>query len=457
MIQPERIHPLNDDSPRPNGTYILYWMQASQRSIYNHALEYAADLANKQRLPLFVIFGLTGNYPEANIRHYQFMVEGLRDVRDHLAERGIHFRVYSGSPDEVALATAERARIVVVDRGYLHHQKLWRKEVSEYAGCQVIQVESDVLVPTTMASTKEEFAARTLRPKIHREMKKFIAPVTERELLVKSGIDHIEEGLNLDDPHLLDQFDLDRSISPVREFTGGQTEAERRLQLFIETKLTNYGTGRNDITATNTTELSPYLHFGHISPLRILIQLIANASPSDENVAVLIEELIVRRELAINFVEQNEQYDSYKSLPEWSIKTLDKHREDTRDFLYTAEQLEGAQTHDQYWNAAMNEMKLRGMMKGYMRMYWGKKVIEWSPSPEVAYETLLYLNNKYFLDGRDPNSYANVAWIFGKHDRPWGERPVFGTVRYMNANGLKRKFDIEAYVQWVESLSDGAE
>lgn len=432
-------------------------MQASQRSIFNHALEYAADLANEQKLPLLVVFGLTGNYPEANVRHYHFMLEGLRNVRDSLALRGIHFRVYSGSPEEVAIGAAEQARIVVVDRGYLRHQKLWRKTVGEKAGCQVIQVESDVLVPTTTASTKEEFAARTLRPKIHREMKKFVAPLKERELLVKSRIDQIDEGLNLDDPHLLDQFDLDQSAPTVPEFTGGQIEAERRLQLFIESKLPLYGTGRNDITATNTTELSPYLHFGQISPLRIILQLIANASPSDENVAGLIEELIVRRELAINFVEQNEHYDSYKSLPEWSIKTLDKHREDSRDFLYTTEEFEGAQTHDPYWNAAMNEMKRRGMMKGYMRMYWGKKVIEWSRSPEVAYETLLYLNNKYFLDGRDPNSYANVAWIFGKHDRPWGERSVFGTVRYMNANGLKRKFDIETYVQWVESLADGTD
>src|SRR5262249_36098671 len=153
------------------------------------------------------------------------------------------------------------------------------------------------------------------------------------------------------------------------------------------------------------------------------------------------------RELAMNFVYFREHYDRFECLPEWARQTLAKHRKDPRPHHYTARQLDAAETHDPYWNASMREMRHTGFMHNYMRMYWGKKILEWSREPEAAYETTLALNNRYFLDGRDPNSFGNVAWIFGQHDRPWGERPIFGTVRYMNAKGLERKCDIRAYVQ----------
>lgn len=449
MIHPERIRSLNDLPEREHGDYILYWMQASQRSAFNHALEYGLDRANETGLPLLVVFGITDNYPDANLRHYRFMAEGLKDVQAGLAGRGIPFRIYAGSPDEVAIEMARRARLVVADRGYLRHQKGWREAVARKAGCRVMQVESDVLVPVEAASGKEEYAARTIRPKIHAAMQTFLAPLKRRTPLISGADLGLDPGLDPDDPTFLDRFDLDRSVPPVDEFVGGQSEARRRLRRFLESRLNNYAEGRNDITGSNTTELSPYLHFGQISPLEIVLQLIAHAHPSNENAAALIEELIVRRELAVNFVEYNPDYDSLKALPDWALKTLGKHREDERDYVYQVDQFEQGATHDPYWNAAMLEMRTRGTMKGYMRMYWGKKILEWSPSPEKAFETILYLNNKYFLDGRDPNSYANVAWIFGKHDRPWRERPVFGTVRYMNAAGLERKFDVKKYVENV--------
>ena len=452
VIQPERIRQLNDLPLRPDGDYVLYWMQASQRHVSNHALEFAVDSANEQGLPLVVVFGLTDSYPEANLRHYQFMVEGLRDVDNGLKKRDIPFRIYYGSPEEVALERAERAAMVVADRGYLRHQKMWRKKVADGAGCPVVQIESDVLVPIESASSKEEYAARTLRPKIHREMKSFLQHLPQRTLNASpSGID-LPPGLDPHNPEILQELGLDRTVPGVDEFTGGFTEGARRLKRFLDEKLDKYAEDRNDITASNTTELSPYLHFGQISPLYVVTKLIERGNPGDANVAALIEEMIVRRELAINFVEWNPEYDSYTSLPEWARETLDKHRDDEREFVYDVGEFEEGRTHDPYWNAAMQEMRVRGFMKGYMRMYWGKKVLEWSHSPERAYETLLYLNNKYFLDGRDPNSYANVAWIFGKHDRPWGERPVYGTVRYMNANGLKRKFDVDGYVEQVRNL-----
>ncbi len=190
--------------------------------------------------------------------------------------------------------------------------------------------------------------------------------------------------------------------------------------------------------------MSPYLHFGQISPLYVAIQISQHRSPGKE---AFLEELIVRRELSMNFVHYNQNYDSFTGIPDWAKHTLDEHRQDPRKYMYSLEQLEQAQTHDPYWNAAQREMVITGKMHGYMRMYWGKKILEWTTKPEEAFSIALYLNNKYELDGRDPNSFTGVAWCLGKHDRPWGRRPIFGNIRYMSAEGLKRKFNANKYAQ----------
>ena len=424
-------------------------MQASHRDTYNHALEYAIDLANQLSLPLLVIASLNESYPVATLRHYQFLFEGLQEVSISLKAKGIPFRLYK---DSLAINVAERAGVVVTDRGYLKHQRRWRENLANHLFCQVIEVESDVVVPVETVSEKEEYAARTLRPKIHRHLQQFLVPLAPGTPLIDGLKLDLEPGLNVHDLTINDQFDVDQTVMPVQEFQGGYTKALKRLKRFLSKRLPNYAENRNDISRSYTTELSPYLHFGQISPLEVILRLLGHTDPSDPNLGALIEELIIRRELAINFVYYNQDYDQYSSLPSWALQTLDKHRDDSREYLYTLEDFESARTHDHYWNAAMIEMKKRGIMKGYMRMYWGKKILEWSKSPEHAFETTLYLNNKYFLDGHDPNSYANVAWILGKHDRPWKERPIFGTIRYMNANGLKRKFDVEEYVRWVHQL-----
>jgi deoxyribodipyrimidine photo-lyase len=230
---------------------------------------------------------------------------------------------------------------------------------------------------------------------------------------------------------------------------GGTSEALKLLDDFIETKLDDVPTCRNDPSHECVSHLSPYLHFGQISALDIAMQIRARKSPGAD---IFLEELIVRRELAMNFVHYNPQYDSYECLPAWARKTLDAHARDPREYVYELEELEKAKTHDEYWNAAQMEMVKTGYMHGYMRMYWGKKILEWTPSPKEAFARALYLNNTYQLDGRDPNSFAGVAWCFGKHDRAWAARPVFGTVRYMNDRGLRRKFNIDAYVKRVKSL-----
>jgi deoxyribodipyrimidine photo-lyase len=222
------------------------------------------------------------------------------------------------------------------------------------------------------------------------------------------------------------------------------------LKKFIRNRLNRYSRNRNQPQTDDTSQMSLYLHFGQISPLYIALQIKNADKRLQKEKETFLEELIVRRELAINFVHYNQAHDSFDCLPTWARKTLEDHRADKREYIYTREQLENAETHDDYWNASMKEMKYTGFMHGHMRMYWGKKLLEWCDTPENAFNTALAINNKYFIDGRDPNSYAGIAWVFGLHDRAWNERPVFGKIRYMSASGLERKCNIRAYLEKVE-------
>ena len=425
-------------------------MQQSQRTELNHALEYAVRRANELAQPLLVAFGLMDDYPEANLRHYSFLVQGLADVAAALERRHIPFVVQRGAPDDVALRLAERASLLVCDRGYLRPQRRWRERVAREAPCPVIQVESDVVVPVELASDKRETAARTLRPKISRHLDRFLVPLPKATLKADAAPDVSGEDLS-DLDGLLGRLELDRSVPPVPLFTGGTTAAKKMLAAFLADSLPTYAAHRGQPQTNDVSHMSKYLHFGQISPVYIALEL--RKAAGGENTEAYLEELIVRRELPMNFVFYQPDYDVYASQPEWARRTLADHAGDERPYLYTQDQLEQAKTHDPYWNAAMTEMKVTGYMHNYMRMYWGKKIIEWSKTPEAAYRTTLYLNNKYFLDGRDANSFANVAWVFGQHDRGWTERTVFGKVRYMNAEGLERKADPEAYVAKVEALA----
>ncbi|UCB44914.1 MAG: deoxyribodipyrimidine photo-lyase [Spirochaetota bacterium] len=442
MIQPERIQVLNSRKLN-KGRYVLYWMQQSQRSEYNHALEYAIDNANELSVPVVVYFGLTDSYPDANERHYEFMLEGLREIKDALSERGIQLVVQHCSPEEGVPGMARNASLIVADRGYLKHQVLWRDIVAQKVECPVVQVESDLIVPVEAASPKEEFTAGTFRPKINKQLSHYLKPLKER-FPKKDSLNLQFGSFEL----LTDKLDIDKSVSPVNWIKGGTSEAKRRLDVFIEQKLGYFDDLRNDPSKDLVSHLSPYLHFGQVSSL--YIALIVGACDSSGKEAFL-EELIVRRELCMNFIHYNQSYDSFDSLPMWAKKTLLGHMQDHREYLYSPEELENANTHDEYWNAAQKEMVLRGKMHGYMRMYWGKKILEWSADPREAYRTACMLNNKYSLDGRDPASYTGVAWCFGKHDRAWKEREIFGKVRYMNNRGLERKFDIAQYVKKVSA------
>jgi deoxyribodipyrimidine photo-lyase len=446
MIQEERIKALNKKEVKKEA-YVLYWMQASQRMEYNHALEYAILKANELRRPLIVFFGITDHFPEANERHYAFMLEGLKEVKQSLEKRGIQMVILHQSPEMGAIQLAKKASLAVVDRGYLKIQKQWRNNAANRMDCPLIQVESDVIVPVEEVSNKEEYAAATIRSKIHKKLNHFLVPLKQKDPAIDSlSLDF--DSLDISDVgKAISKLRIDRSVQKVDFFKGGTEEAQRHLEVFLEGKLDRFPELRNDPTLDYLSQMSPYLHFGQISPLFIALQVKKTKSPGIE---AFLEELIVRRELSMNFVFYNEKYDSYEAIPEWAKKSLKSHRGDRRHYLYSLEDLEQAKTHDPYWNAAQRGMVVKGKMHGYMRMYWGKKILEWGKTPEEAFKIALYLNNKYELDGRDPNGFTGVAWCFGKHDRPWGERAIFGNVRYMNDKGLKRKFDADKYVKMME-------
>lgn len=446
MIQESRVRRLND-GPVRTGEYVLYWMQQSQRAEYNHALEYAVDRANELDLPLVVFFGITGSFPGANERNLTFMLEGLRGTREALARRGIGFTARLVSPERGAAELGARAAMAVTDRGYLRIQKKWRAAAARRLPCLLVQVESDVVVPVESASPKEEYSAGTFRPKITRLLHAYLVRLRKRRL-GRPSIPAAPPGEDMDDiPGIVRRLRADRSVSSVAALRGGTAEAGKKLSRFIKEKLDRFDELRNDPGEECLSGMAPYLHFGQISPLRVALAVLESGSPGRDR---YLEELVVRRELAMNFVHYNESYDSYESLPAWARGTLAKHRRDRRPHLYSDRELESAATGDRYWNAAQLEMVRTGTMHGYMRMYWGKKILEWSGDPREAHATALCLNNRYSMDGRDPNSFAGVAWCFGKHDRPWAEREIFGTVRYMNARGLERKFDMERYCRRVE-------
>jgi deoxyribodipyrimidine photo-lyase len=453
LIQNTRIQNLNDHERRADGAYVLYWMQESQRARGNAALEMAIRGANKYGLPVVVCFGLMDGYPEANERHYAFMLDGLADCAAEFQARGIAFVLRRGMPGDVAVELSHKAAAVICDRSYLTVQRQWRTALAEAATCPVVQVETEVVVPVDVASDKSEYAARTIRPRIHRVWDEYLVPLDETEPEMPADGLPLESDFDLSDPAaLLSTLDLDRSVKPVKRFRGGRVAALEMLDRFVDDVLDGYAKGRNEPSSAQTSFLSPYLHFGHISPVEMALAARDSGIGATEDRGSFIEELVVRRELAMNYANFATGFETYDALPDWARKTLSEHAGDEREYVYDRAALEACGTHDAHWNDAMREMVHTGFMHNYMRMYWAKKILEWSATPEDAFNTTLALNNKYFLDGRDPNSYANVAWCFGLHDRAWTERQVFGKIRYMNANGLNRKFDMEAYTAFVDSV-----
>lgn len=448
MVNPKRVRVLREGDKKAGP--VVYWMSRDQRVGDNWALFFAQELALKERVPLVVVFCLVPQFLGATIRQYGFMLKGLREVEGNLGEKDIPFFLLTGSPGlEIPRFVRENGvGTLIADFDPLRIKREWKEATAEEIDIPFHEVDARNVVPCWIASPKQEYGAYTLRPKMRRALPEFLEdfprlrrhPISWKGKREKILWTEVEKTLQ-----------VDRTISEVDWIEPGEGAARKALRAFLRGKLDAYHQGRNDPTEDAQSNLSPYLHFGHVSAQRVALEVTKNDADKESREAFL-EELIVRRELSNNFCFYNDHYDDFEGFPEWAKKTLNRHREDQREHIYSLEDFEKANTHDRLWNAAQGEMVRRGKMHGYMRMYWGKKILEWSKTTEDAFKIALYLNNKYELDGRDPNGFTGVAWCFGKHDRPWKERQIFGKIRYMNAKGLKRKFDADGYAEKIKRL-----
>ncbi|MGB9766091.1 MAG: deoxyribodipyrimidine photo-lyase [Sulfurihydrogenibium sp.] len=447
----ERVIRLNHKPEDIEGSYVLYCMEASQREDFNHALEFSIYKANSLKKPVLVAFFITDKYKFSNQRYYRFMIEGLLKTKERIESRGIKFLILKDDFVNGSLKLSKNACLVVFDRNYLKTQRAWRRKVSDLCDVATYEVESDVLVPVEYLYQKSVPYAYLYRNALEKVLDRFLVKVDTLEPEIKSNdLDfNFENQLNFDNVEdFINSLNIDKSVKSVENFyKGGSDEAYRLLKDFIERKLPFYKEKRNDPTTDYTSNLSPYLHFGQISPLKVVLEVFKSYDREDENVKSFINELVVWRELSRNFCWYNPYYNQYEGIPSWAKETLENHVSDKREYIYSLQELEDAKTHDEYWNAAQKELIITGKIHNYMRMYWAKKLIEWTEHPKKAFDIACYLNDKYALDGRDPNGYGGISWCFGSFDRPWQERKIFGKVRYMSDKSLAKKFDVKNYLR----------
>lgn len=451
LSQDPRVTIRRPGAPNPSGICVVYWMQRAQRAFDNPALDVSVTLANELRKPLVVFFAPVPFYPHANARHYHFLAEGIADIAEGLADRQIGF-VFRYYPEHSLLKFCAEVDpcIVVGDENPLRETEQWRTKVTRDLRIPLWTVDADVVVPSKLLE-KEQYGARTIRPRIHRLLPQFLQPlknpVAQVSWKTPAGVrvQNSKEDFTRD-------WKLDRSVAPARNAPGGSKEGMRRLKLFLGEGLAKYSEQRSRPEVDGTSRLSPYLHFGHVGPHTIALAVKKAHAPETAKSAFL-EQLIVRRELSVNFVRFNPAYGSMECLEPWADRSLGQHARDKRPIVYSEEQLDRAETHDPLWNAAQKQMVLTGWMHNYLRMYWAKKILEWSPSATLAYQRAVWLNDRYELDGRDPNGYEGIAWaIVGKHDRPWFDRPVFGQIRYMSLASTGKKFDSKRYIEEINQI-----
>ncbi|NTW58023.1 MAG: deoxyribodipyrimidine photo-lyase [Nitrospirae bacterium] len=449
LVDPSRVRILRPGD-RPAGP-VVYWMSRDQRVRDNWALLHAQDLALRHRAPLAVVFCLAPKFLGATARQYAFMLRGLEEVERGLAAKGIPFFLLTGEPSTVlpAFLNKNNAGLLVADFDPLKVKRALKNSVARAIRIPFHEVDAHNIVPCWIASPKREYGAYTLRSQLQRLLSSYL---TDLPRIRKHPHRWPGRTIKTDWSTVHRRRMLDITAGEMNWIIPGERAALRTLKRFIAAKLDPYKEDRNDPNRGGQSNLSPYLHFGQLSAQRVALEVL-RAEVRETSREAFLEELIVRRELSDNFCFYAPDYDGPKGFPAWAQKTLAQHLEDKREHVYTLKEFEEARTHDDLWNAAQLEMVKRGKMHGYLRMYWAKKILEWSRSPTEAMKTAIYLNDKYELDGRDPNGYAGIAWsIGGVHDRPWGERKVFGMVRYMSYNGCKSKFDVKAYITYVKGL-----
>jgi deoxyribodipyrimidine photo-lyase len=457
-----RIRLLNSKNYLQDGRCVVYWMSRDQRVDDNWALVAAQNLAEKYRVALEVCFVLSPTFLEATARQYEFMLQGLKEVQEKLHKLQIPFFLLYDEEGEEDVVTAvckfakQRQPVALVtDFSVLKIGREWREKVSENVDCRMMEVDAHNIVPAWLISEKQEFGAYTLRPKMSRMIDEYLEDCPKIRGQTRD-LDKYPAQINVE--ATVKNLNINKSVLPVDWIRPGEKAALEVLDKFVHEKLGEYDQYRNDPNFDAQSNLSAYLHFGQISAQRVAMVVMAKSkqrlrsklSEAKGSAEKFLEELIVRRELADNYSFYNRNYDNWDGAPKWARESLDEHRSDDRQYLYSLEELERGKTHEKLWNAAQLQMVSSGKMHGYLRMYWAKKILEWTQTPEQAIEVAIYLNDKYELDGRDPNGYTGVMWaITGVHDRPWFERPIFGKIRYMSESGARNKFSVDEYVQSI--------
>ncbi|MDQ3633183.1 MAG: deoxyribodipyrimidine photolyase [Acidobacteriota bacterium] len=456
----ERVQLLNDKNENKKAKYIMYWMQIFKRTHDNHAIKFAIEKANELDLPLLVYEGLKFYYPWASDRIHTFILEGVEEKRKAFEKLRITYIFYlqkdDKSPKQTVKKIAKDAALIVTDDFPCFIIPEHNQAIVEKAEIPVYAVDSNGIIPMSKFE-KENYGAYTIRPRIHKILGEYFIPFEEVKIKNKKTdikVDCPDTLINSKNiAELVAECDIDHSVKPSPIYHGGTKNGRKRLKKFVKEILPNYHETRSKPEIDGSSRLSSYLHFGFLSSLEIALAVKDSDAP-EEAKDEFLEELIVRRELAYNFTNFNDKYDSLDSLPDWVQQTMREHIDDERPEVFTLKELENCETYDELWNATQREMNETGEVHNYVRMLWGKLVIQWTKNYEDAFAILEHLNNKYCLDGRNSNSYAGILWCFGKHDRAWKEREIFGKIRYMTSNSTGKKFDSKKYIEWTKSLKD---
>lgn len=454
----KRSRCINGIPAKSQGDYrgVSFWMFRDQRIDDNWAMICAQKFALQHKCPLYATFFLMSHYSVAGPRQYDFLLRGLQQVEKQCELLGIQFHLELGYAKDKIVDYCEEHDIdlVIADFCPLRDPLSWVEEAGQKLkkkNIPLYQVDAHNIVPCWVASNKLEFAARTIRPKIHNHLKEFL---TEIPALEKHPYQPEDKRGPTDWDKAWGHLKIDESVRPVTWIEPGTLSGYRMIYEFITQRLKNYSTDRNDPVKHGLSCLSPYYHFGQLSVQRVVLCLIDKSvkSKASASVDAFIEESVVRRELSDNYCFYQADYDNIEGAWDWAKKTIKEHRKDKREHIYSQEELQFGKTHDKLWNACQIQLLGEGKMHGYMRMYWAKKILEWTPNVEEALRIAILFNDKYELDGRDPNGYVGIMWsMVGVHDRAWTERPIFGKIRYMNYNGCARKFDVERFARFYKS------
>ena len=476
-----RIRSLNALPPNPDGTCVLYWMTTARRLRWNFGLQRAVEHCRAFRKPLVVLEALRCDYAWASDRLHQFAIEGMAGNAREAAKRRCAYYPYvepsAGAAHGLIAALSRHACVVVTDWYPAFFIPHMLAAASRAVTVALEAVDSNGLIPLSAAGRAFPLA-RSFRAFVQRTVREHLQTFPDEDpLAALHGLPRLErppadvlrrwppadERMLRGGSSALAQLPIDHSVRPV-ETRGGTSSGSKQLHTFLEHHLARYADDHNHPDAEATSRLSPYLHFGHLSTHEVFAALMKHERWTTRRLArsgrgvregwwgasasaeAFLDQLVVWRELAFNTCEYVPGYASYRSLPEWARRTIEEHAADPRPHRYSLRQLEEARTHDSVWNGAQRQMIAEGWFHGYLRMLWGKKIFEWSPSPEAALERMEALMNRYSLDGRDPNSYAGYAWVLGRYDRPWPERPIFGTIRYMTSESARRKLRMRAWL-----------